>query len=64
MKTNTPIPEKGRGGGREPLLAALAFALLAVCFVLLASDTTSPLFATVPYRIVSADSPTFISTCR
>lgn len=60
MKINTPIPEKGRGGGREQLIAALAFALLAVCFVLLASDTTSPLFATVPYRIVSADSPTFI----
>ncbi|MBR3474143.1 MAG: hypothetical protein IKH34_03645 [Oscillospiraceae bacterium] len=45
---------------RGEKLTLLLFALMAMALVLLASDSTSPLFATKPYRIVTADSPTFV----
>ena len=43
----------------ERLRTVCLFALLSAGFVILSSDTTSPLYATDPFRIINADPSTF-----
>lgn len=46
-------------GRKERLWVLSSFLLLSAIYVILASDTTSPLYATAPMRVPSADSGTF-----